>query len=177
MMFLCQIANFSWKSFFNIAFFQQLITTFIAVGLGVITALWVDRIIKRFQTKKERPLFINALKISLEKNLEIINELNSEIQNENIKIPSLQLDSNFLDSIAIRKFDYIKSFDICRKIDEIKYRTLQSNYMLKLFLNDEMVRKLNSRSLAIAPNIKTKYSENNNQIENLINEVLEYLNK
>ena len=107
--------------------------------------------------------------------MQIIEKINTELSQGDIKIPSIQLNSYYLESISLKKFDFIKDYDTCTKIDKMVTEIQQANFMIQLLRDNEFVKKLNSRSLDVTKDLRSNFKSKIDNIKNLINEIKKHI--
>ncbi len=99
---------------------------FFAAVLGIPAGLYADRVIKKFQGKKEKRQLVEALTDSIKGNLKLVKDkLEKELEKETIDIdPYVSLysaDLTLLNSTALKKYELLSSIPTCQAIDKAKY--------------------------------------------------------
>lgn len=157
--------------FFNNDFFKQLLITFISAFLGFFCALWANRKIEYYRRRKDKPLFIAALLNTLKEYQSRLQNINDLVLESAQYIPYDKLDTYFLDSISLKKYDYIDSHELCKDIEKIRSLISNINYKFSLIFNSNIVRNINSRSMNFSE------SEVENEIMKSLIDLNDFLNK
>lgn len=160
-------------NFFDINFFQNLITTFISVLLGLLTGIHINKLSIKYKIEKDKPQFIDALTKSLKKNYEICDFIIKELTGTN-SIPIYKFDIGFLNSISLTKYNYI-SIDKCKKIDDIIDSFKIINYKLNLITENEIIFASHVRRLYLPNDFKQVLIKSTSDLKEEINNILKLI--
>lgn len=120
-----------WAWLFDMAFWQQLATTFIGAGLAIPAGIWLDRCVKNKQERQERAQLILALSEAFEENRKLLGDLDTGLGNTDY-LPLFPLDLYLLDATALRKYELLGSINVCKKIDQARSKLKIINVQLDL---------------------------------------------
>jgi|CXWL01.1.fsa_nt_gi uncharacterized membrane-anchored protein YhcB (DUF1043 family) len=123
-------------SFFSIAFWQgavgNLFATVIGVIVGVPLALWVNSRSSSQQKNERKIQLIKLLIQTLEKNTNLIEQMQVELKPERVNFYNLDL--SLLDSVSSLSFELIDDLKLCTDISNLSYELhhLQTKIELQL---------------------------------------------
>ena len=154
--------------FFDTVFFQQLVTTFVGVVLGIGAAFWVDRKLSERRNKEALSRLILSIEKSLSTNLSLLSSLEDDLKKENGQyFPLYPTDLVILDATGERKYEFDALTEWWIKIDQIRYELKHLEERLKLirqlFINptvdkdpvlEERLSLLQKKTLAHIPKIR-----------------------
>ncbi|MCF2142075.1 MAG: hypothetical protein K9W42_00045 [Candidatus Heimdallarchaeota archaeon] len=134
--------------FFEVTLWQNLVSelfaTFIGALLGILTALWLERLLqsrrdkiasekakKTFQMEKKKVL--EFLLIEIEKNGDLLKKIREELNPNSVIYYNLDISS--WDSLESKKADLIDNIDLLVKLNQLYYEYQQIIRKIDLYLN------------------------------------------
>lgn len=123
-----------WARFFDMAFLQQFVTTFIGASLAIPAGIWIDRFIKNKQGKQERVQLRVALSEVLAENKKVLVDLESGLDKDEY-LPLCSLDLYLLDATALKKYELLGSVTVCKKIDHARFALKNVDIQVALIRN------------------------------------------
>jgi len=136
--------------FFNLGFWQDLVSNLLATVLGVVvgipTALWVDRFLIRRQEEKEatkeralatqrRRQMLQILREALQKNLNLVRQMEGELQPATVLF--YNVDTQLLEATSAIKYEILDELELSRLLDSIRYELLHLHRKVELQLEIE----------------------------------------
>jgi len=170
------------KDFFDLSFWQGFVTTFLGALLGILVALYTDKIIKRRDSKKEREVLTVALKDAFEKNYKVIIDLKRQYEKTNMPsndyLPDYSLDMVFLESTSWKKYEILQTLSSRGAIYDAIYELIQLRDKLKTLRNvSEYLYSLSNEQRVYQLGIITRGKEQLAVTEKAIENVIRALSK
>ena len=116
---------------FDRNFLQQLIITLFALCLGIPFGLYLDRLIKRSEFKKQKKKILRELLDSFENNLTILHKIRKELNESDTALPIYLLDIDIINRSIMDKYDLFDSYEVIKLVDEIRDKVIYFNITLK----------------------------------------------
>ena len=112
-------------NFFDLQFWQQLMTTFLGIG----AVFLIDRYIERKHTKNECKQTLDALKTALDKNLGLLDEVARQLVTGT---PSFSMDLPMLNYAVQKLYNHSDVSDILPLADHARYELTHFNEKLSM---------------------------------------------
>lgn len=119
-------------AYFNVDFFQSLVTTFLGAVLAILAAIggwWLSGRESRRDTTLRRGQLAEALGQSLEHNLQIAKSA-SQISDQEVLM--VNVDLSVLEATRPLKYDVLRDIDLSRDIDEVGYHLTSLHRLVDL---------------------------------------------
>jgi len=125
-------------SFFDKAFWQQFVTMVAGLVVGIPVALWINRLQVRAEKHKERELESERRRTLLEALVDRISFNQAFIRDAETKFEKIvileNVDLGILDATATLKYELLDDFELCKKLDDLRFHLTQVHCKLDLLL-------------------------------------------
>ena len=114
-------------------FLSNALATLLGVFMGIPIGLWVNRMLISSSMEKKREDLIRVLQETVEKNLNLVNQMSREIS-PHFTI-TYNVDTTLLESTASIKYEIINNLELNRTLDTVRYELLHLYRQVDILLD------------------------------------------
>ena len=138
------------NSFFGTEFWQNLVTTILGAIIGILIALWLDRLIQKKHREERKSQILQSLLSTLRQNMEILNQdLKVLMEGGNIVYyETFNVNLLLLNAATPVAFEYITDVKFLDKISKVQYHLEHLHLKIKtIFEVHSQGQKSNVKSM------------------------------
>jgi hypothetical protein len=132
----CQGLAVGGVHFFNLEFWQKLVTTTIGVAIGAAVAYRIARYVEGRNVRAERSKLVQALRAALEKNLLIVLQLSEHFSSPAQWRDTFQsADLTTLEATSVRNYELLGDIAQATAMDKARFQLIKLNELLSSLRN------------------------------------------